>query len=57
MTNADPEDQQFGKQAAEDQAEVDRLAREGVTDDELSDRPAHDEPRAGRKAPPDSKHR
>ena len=57
MTTADPEDQQFGKKAAEDQAEVDRLAREGVTDEELSDKPAHDEPRAGRKAPPEAEER
>ena len=47
----DPQDQQFGEAAREDQEAVDRLAEEGVTEDELSDEPAR-APRAGAKAEP-----
>ncbi|HEX4220161.1 MAG TPA: hypothetical protein VHZ02_17420 [Acidimicrobiales bacterium] len=47
----DPQDHQFGKAAAEDQALADELEDEGATDDELPDPPAH-APRAGDKAPP-----
>lgn len=50
MSLMDPEDQQFGHKAAEDQEEVDALANRGVTEDELSDEPPRKEPRAGRKA-------
>ena len=51
MSLMDPEDQQFGHKAAEDQEEVDRLEEQGVTEEDLSDDPPRDEPRAGRKAP------
>jgi hypothetical protein len=47
----DPEDQEFGRKAAEDQEKVDRLAEKGVSEEELSDEPARQEPRPGRKAP------
>ena len=50
LTLMDPEDQQFGHKAAEDQDEVDALADKRVTEDELSDEPPQKEPRAGRKA-------
>jgi hypothetical protein len=47
----DPQDNQFGKAAAEDQELADELEDDGVADDELPDAPA-DSPRAGDKAPP-----
>ena len=50
MSLMDPEDQKFGHKAAQDQEKVDELEREGVAEDELSDEPPRDEPRAGRKA-------
>jgi hypothetical protein len=50
MSLMDPEDQQFGRKAAEDQEKVDDLADKGVTEDELSGEPARTTPRAGRKA-------
>jgi hypothetical protein len=46
----DPEDQEFGRKAAEDQEKVDQLA-EGVSEEDLSDEPTREEPRPGRKAP------
>ena len=53
MTLADAQDSAFGAQAAKDQEEVDRLESEGVSEDEMPDRPAHQEPRAGSKAAPE----
>lgn len=50
MTLMDPEDQEFGRKAAEDQEKVDELERQGVSEDELSDDAPRDAPRAGRKA-------
>jgi hypothetical protein len=50
MSLMDPEDQQFGHKAAEDQDKVDALEEKGVTEDELSNEPPRKEPRAGRKA-------
>ena len=50
MSLMDPEDQEFGRKAAEDQDTVDALEDKGVTEDELSDEPPRKEPRAGRKA-------
>jgi hypothetical protein len=47
----DPQDNQFGKAAAEDQELADELKGDGVAEDELPDTPA-DPPRAGDKAPP-----
>ncbi len=47
----DPQDNQFGRAAAEDQELVDELAEDGVSEDELPDAPAYT-PRAGDKAPP-----
>jgi hypothetical protein len=47
----DPQDLQFGKEAAEAQELADELEDEGATDDELPDPPT-DPPRAGDKAPP-----
>ena len=53
MTLADPQDSEFGAKAAKDQEEVDRLAAQGVSEDELPDEPPRDEPRAGSKAKPE----
>jgi hypothetical protein len=50
MSLMDPEDQQFGHKAAQDQDKVDALEDKGVTEDELSDESPRKEPRAGRKA-------
>jgi hypothetical protein len=50
MSLVDPDDQKFGRQAAEDQELVDTLETEGVTEEELPDDPAHEDPRPGRKA-------
>jgi hypothetical protein len=47
----DPQDNQFGKAAAEDQELADEVNDDGVAEDELPDTPA-DAPRAGDKAPP-----
>ena len=51
MSLVDPEDQEFGRKALEDQEKVDRLAEQGVSEEDLSDE-SPDGPRAGRKAPP-----
>jgi hypothetical protein len=51
QVDRDPQDLQFGKEAAEDQELADELEDEGATDDELPDPPT-DPPRAGDKAPP-----
>jgi len=50
MTLADPEDQEFGRKAAEDQAKVDELAERGVSEDDLPEESPREEPRAARKA-------
>jgi hypothetical protein len=50
MSLMDPEDQKFGHKAAHDQEKVDELERQGVSEEDLSDEPPRDEPRAGRKA-------
>ncbi len=50
MSLMDPEDQKFGRQAAQDQELVDTLEEQGVTEEELPDHPAHEDPRPGRKA-------
>jgi hypothetical protein len=50
MTSMDPEDQEFGRKAAEDQDAVDALAEEGVEESDLSDESPRESPRAGRKA-------
>lgn len=50
MSLMDPEDQKFGRQAAEDQELVDLLEEQGVAEEQLSDDPAHEDPRPGRKA-------
>jgi hypothetical protein len=46
----DPQDNQFGKAAAEDQELADEVGEDGVAEDELADAPA-EPPRAGDKAP------
>lgn len=50
MSLMDPEDQEFGRKAAEDQETVDALEKQGVTPEELPDEPPREGPRAGRKA-------
>ncbi len=45
-----PEDQKFGRRAAEGQELVDTFNEEGVAAEYLPDEPARKEPRAGRKA-------
>lgn len=50
MTLMDPEDQVFGYKAAQDQEKVDELERQGVSEEDLSDEPPREGPRAGRKA-------
>ena len=47
----DPQDQEFGAQAAADQVKVDKLAAEGVPEQEMSDS-ARESPRAAGKAEP-----
>jgi hypothetical protein len=51
MSLADPEDQEFGRKAREDQEKVDALAEQGVDEEDLPDDPPRETPRAGRKAP------
>jgi hypothetical protein len=51
MSLVDPEDQQFGRKALENQEKVDRLAEQGMSEEDLPDE-APGGPRAGRKAPP-----
>lgn len=50
MTLMDPEDQEFGRKAAEDQEAVDALEDEGIEESDLSDDAPRESPRAGRKA-------
>lgn len=45
----DPQDKEFGATASRDQEIVDELERNGVTEDELPDEPAH-HPRSAGKA-------
>lgn len=47
----DPEDQEFGWKAAEDQEKVDQMEEKGVSEEELPEEPTRKEPRPGRKAP------
>lgn len=50
MSLMDPEDQEFGRKAAQDQEKVDELERQGVSEEDLSDEPPSHEARPGRKA-------
>jgi hypothetical protein len=50
----DPQDQEFGAQAAADQEEVDKLAAAGVTEQELPDDPKRAPRAAGKAEVPDS---
>ena len=45
MSLMDPEDQEFGRKAAQDQEKVDELERQGVSEEDLSDEPPSHEPR------------
>lgn len=53
MSLMDPEDEEFGRRAGQDQELVDELEKEGVTQDELPDRAPREGPRPGRKATTD----
>jgi hypothetical protein len=48
----DPQDKAFGAAASRDQDLVDQLEREGVTEEDLADKPVR-HPRAGGKAEPE----
>jgi hypothetical protein len=52
MSLMDPEDQEFGHKAAEDQEVVDALEERGLTEEDLPDEQPVNGPRAGRKAEP-----
>ena len=50
MSLMDPEDQKFGRKAAEDQELVDALDEQGVAAEDLPEEPPRKAPRAGGKA-------
>ena len=50
MSLMDPEDQKFGRKAAEDQALVDALGEQGRAAEDLPDETPRKTPRPGRKA-------